>query len=208
MVNVLNYGCSYDQEYADALLHAYNAGMQICSHTSTHADLNKLTYAQIDQEVEQVETMLHKIIGAVPACIRAPYGSISQKVVDYLNNKHGLVVVNWTYDSGDSVGKSEKQSEAVYKKIKAPMKAIVLNHETEKTTAKTLFPAAIKIAKQNGYTSANFMTIAQSLAFNPYKSVTTPVSLDPLCAMLHWLTSLFAIRESVTKHGLVRLPKS
>lgn len=30
-VNVLNYGCSYDKQFADDLLHAYQSGHQICS---------------------------------------------------------------------------------------------------------------------------------------------------------------------------------
>jgi peptidoglycan/xylan/chitin deacetylase (PgdA/CDA1 family) len=110
--------------------------------------------------------------------LRPPFGSINDDIVNYLNNKHDLVVVTWNFDSGDSVGKSVAQSEAIYKKIKSPKHAIVLNHETEDSTAKKLFPAAIKIAKANGYTNANFQTVPQSLKFNGYKSVTKPGKRD------------------------------
>jgi peptidoglycan/xylan/chitin deacetylase (PgdA/CDA1 family) len=178
MVNVLNYDCAYDEPYASDLKHAYDSGMQICSHTATHPHLNSLTHAQIDDEVNEVETALYKIIGAVPSCIRPPYGEANDEVVSYLNNKHNLVVVNWNYDSGDSTGSSVAQSKAVLRTIKSPKHAIVLMHETEDTTADRLFPAAITIAKNNGYTAANMQTIPQSLKFNGYKVVGKPGKRD------------------------------
>lgn len=152
--------------------------MQICSHTATHPYLTNLTHAQIDVEVELVETMLHKIIGAVPACIRPPYGVVNDEIVRYLNHRHGLVVINWTDDSGDAEGATVEESKEVYRKIKAPKKAIVLTHETVNTTAQILFPAAIKIAKHNGYKTKNFQTVSKSLNFHPYKSITKPGKRD------------------------------
>lgn len=38
-------------------------------------------------------------------------------------------MVNWDFDSGDSVGKSASQSIAAYKKIKTGSPVIALNHE-------------------------------------------------------------------------------
>lgn len=61
--------------------------MQICSHTATHPHLNSLSHSQIDTQVEAVETALYKIIGAVPSCIRPPFGEANADVVSYLNNK-------------------------------------------------------------------------------------------------------------------------
>lgn len=152
--------------------------MQICSHTATHPHLNTLSYAEIDKEIEIVETMLHKTIGAVPACIRPPYGEANKDVVNYLNQKHGLVVINWTDDAGDAEGDPVSHSEAVYEKIKAPKHAIVLNHEPYANTAHKLFPKAIKIAQKNGYTTSDMDTVPASLKFNGYKSVTTAGKRD------------------------------
>lgn len=177
-VNVKNYDCAYDEPYASSLKYAYSKGMQICSHTATHPHLNTLTHAQIDKEITAVETMLYKVIGAVPACIRPPYGEANQDVVDYLNNRHGYVVVNWNYDTQDADGAAEGYGEKVVKSIKAPRKAIVLMHETIDSTAKKLFPKSIKIAKSNGYTADDFMTVPDSLEFNGYKLVTTPGKRD------------------------------
>ena len=168
-VNVQNYDNIYN--YADDLRYAYSKGMHICSHTATHAHLNSLTHAQIDKEVQDVETALWNIIGAVPSCIRPPYGEANEDVVNYLNNRHNLVVINWNFDSGDSVGASVEDSKVILRGIKSPKHAIVLMHETVDTTPSELFPAAIKIAKNNGYTTASFQTIPQSLRFNGYKVV-------------------------------------
>lgn len=88
------------------------------------------------------------------------------------------VVINWNYDSGDSTGSTTAQSKAVLRTIKSPKHAIVLMHETVDTTPNNLFPAAIKIAKDNGYTAANHQTVPQSLGFNGYKVTGTRGSRD------------------------------
>lgn len=152
--------------------------MQICSHTATHPYLTNLTHAQIDVEIELVETMLHKIIGVVPACIRPPYGAVNESIAQYLNDRHGLVVINWTDFSGDADGATVEESLDVYRNITAPRHSVVLNHEPYNTTANIVFPEAIKIAKHNGYKTGNFQTVSKSFGFNPYKSVTKPGKRD------------------------------
>lgn len=44
-------------------------------------------------------------------------------------------VVDWDFDSGDSVGKSASQSIAAYKKIKPGSPVIALNHEASLRTS-------------------------------------------------------------------------
>lgn len=177
-VNLNNYDCMYNAQRVSDLRYAYGKGMQICSHTATHPHLNTLTHAQIDHQIQGVEDALWKILGAVPACIRPPYGEANDDVVDYLNNRWGYVVINWNIDSGDSTGSTVEESKATLRQVKAPKHAIVLMHETEDTTPNQLFPAAIKIAKNNGYTSANHMTVPASLGFNGYKVTGTRGTRD------------------------------
>lgn len=168
---VLNYDCIYNSKRVSDLRYAYSKGMQICSHTATHADLNTLSHKDIDFQIQKVEDALYKILGVVPACIRPPYGNANQDVVDYLNNRWGYVVVNWNFDTEDSLGKSVAYSKKVLRGIKSPKHAIVLMHETVDTTPTELFPAAIPIARDNGYKSSNMYTIPDSLGFNGYKVV-------------------------------------
>ncbi|KAG6852874.1 hypothetical protein C0991_008454 [Blastosporella zonata] len=51
--------------------------------------------------------------------------------------QHGETLVNWDFDSGDSVGNSAAQSEALYDQIAAqhPSTLLCLNHEVYETTA-------------------------------------------------------------------------
>jgi hypothetical protein len=175
--------------------YAYKKGMQICSecevhilgnqeltillpnqqdHSGTHPHFPLLTYDQIDTEIELVETFLHKVIGAVPAAYRFPYGEGNETLAKYINEKHGLVTIDWNEFSGDAEDSTVAFSKNIYDNIKAPEQAIVLNHETYNTTAHIVFPYAIKTLKKNGYKSKDFMTVAESMGFHPYKSIAKP----------------------------------
>lgn len=141
-----------------------------------------------------METYLHKVIGAVPAvsrtykrhvlvdspdtllsqCLRFPYGEGNETLSKYINDRHGLVTINWNEFSGDAEGATVAFSKNVYDNIKAPEQAIVLNHETYNTTAHVVFPYAIKTLQKNGYKTKDFMTVAESMGFHPYKSITKP----------------------------------
>ncbi|PWN44370.1 glycoside hydrolase/deacetylase [Ceraceosorus guamensis] len=173
-VNGNNYRCIYDEPQVQALKYSYAQGHEICSHTWSHPHLNSLSNDQIDGQIQFVEDALYKILGVVPACVRPPYGEANQRVVDHLNNRWGLVVVNWNFDTQDASGASVSQSLDVYRGIKAPKHAIVLNHETVSTTPDNMLPKAINIVKQNGYVPQNVQTVATNLRYNPYKVVGKP----------------------------------
>lgn len=64
-----------------------------------------------------------------------------------------------------------KQSQSVLRGIKSPKHAIILMHETEASTANSLFPSAFGIAKSNGYSASNVYTVPDGLGFNGYKVV-------------------------------------
>ncbi|PWZ00474.1 glycoside hydrolase/deacetylase [Testicularia cyperi] len=168
-VNGNNFDCIYNDARVSALRYSYERGHQICSHTWSHPNLASLSNSQLDRQVQLVEDALWKIIGAVPSCIRAPYGSITDAQVKYLNDRWGLVVVGWNFDSNDANGYGVDYALNVYRGLKAPKHAIVLNHETVETTPNTVMPQALQIIKQNGYSGSQ--TVASTLGFNPYKVV-------------------------------------
>lgn len=168
-VNGNNYRCIYDKGAVSALRYTYEHGHQICSHTWDHPNLESLSNSQIDEQVQLVEDALYKILGVVPACIRAPYGSITDAQVKYLNDRWGLVVIGWNVDTNDANGYGTDYGLNTYRSLKAPKHAIVLNHETVPGTSQTVIPQAVKIVKQNGYSGSQ--TVANTLSFNPYKVV-------------------------------------
>ena len=75
-VNGANWRCIYDEASVQRLRHTYEQGHQICSHTWSHPDISTLNNEELDEQVQLVEDALWKILGVVPACIRAPYGNI------------------------------------------------------------------------------------------------------------------------------------
>ena len=167
-VNGNNYGCIYDTPNVQSIRRSLVAGGQIASHTWSHPHLVGLTQRQLEQQVDLVETALMKTAGIVPAFFRPPYGETNDTITQFLNSR-GYVVVTWNFDTQDADGATVDYSVNVIKGIKAPKHAIVLQHETVPTTSQQVVPQALKIVKQNGYSAANVMTVADSFALNPYK---------------------------------------
>lgn len=169
-VNGNNFRCIYDNDSVSRLRYAYERGHEICSHSWSHPDLRQLNNQQLDRQVQLVEDALWKIIGAVPACFRAPYGNIRDDQVRYLNDRWGLVVVGWNRDTNDANGAGTEAGLNTYRSLKPPQKAIVLNHETVRGTVDVVIPQAVNIVRQNGY-SRGSQTVASTLWYNPYKVV-------------------------------------
>ncbi|KAJ1029516.1 hypothetical protein NDA13_002763 [Ustilago tritici] len=168
-VNGNNYRCIYDKASVARLRYAYERNHQICSHGWSHPDISKLNNRQLDRQVQLVEDALWKILGVVPACFRAPYGSIRDDQVQYLNDRWGLVVVHWNHDTNDANGYGTEYGLNLYRNLKAPKHAIILNHETVAGTPNTVIPRAVKIGRRNGYKGSQ--TTAATLRYNPYKVV-------------------------------------
>ncbi|KAN0066152.1 hypothetical protein ACQY0O_000246 [Thecaphora frezii] len=168
-VNGNNWRCVYDKDQVSALRYSYKRGHQICSHTWSHPNLTTLNDEQLDRQVQLVEDALWKIIGAVPACIRAPYGEIRDDQVERLQNKWGLKVIGWSNDTRDADGAQVEESVKVYKGLFAPTCAIILNHETVGTTVTNVIPRALKIIKKHHYKGSS--TVARISKFQPYKVV-------------------------------------
>ncbi|SPO23297.1 related to deacetylase [Ustilago trichophora] len=169
-VNGNNFRCIYDNDSVSRLRYAYERGHEICSHSWSHPDLRQLNNQQLDRQVQLVEDALWKIIGAVPACFRAPYGNIRDDQVRYLNDRWGLVVVGWNRDTNDANGAGTEAGLNTYRSLRPPQKAIVLNHETVRGTVDVVIPQAVNIVRQNGY-SRGSQTVASTLWYNPYKVV-------------------------------------
>ncbi|KAI9665775.1 MAG: Carbohydrate esterase 4 protein [Bathelium mastoideum] len=167
-VNAQTKPCIYDEQTVANLRYAYSKGMEIGSHTATHPHLNDLTHDQIDKQIEALDNVLWKILGVVPNSIRLPYGEGSLDVVQYINQRHKKVVIDWDVDTEDSMGASLEQSKEIVDMVKLPEDAIVLMHENIRTSPTELFPYAIKTAVKHGYKMKDIRTISEALNFNPY----------------------------------------
>ncbi|KAJ6577583.1 carbohydrate esterase family 4 protein [Mycena capillaripes] len=168
-VNGNNYGCIYDKDVVQNLQHTYNAGHQICSHTWSHPDLKKLNADQIGTEIQRLDVALKAILGIRTPFLRPPYGNYN-KLVRQVAPNYSKSLVIWDFDSGDSVGKSWNQSEALYNKTisKLPQNLLPLNHETEVNTTRFVVPWVIPRLQSAGY---KLVTLAECLGLEPYLSV-------------------------------------
>ncbi|SDA05241.1 BZ3501_MvSof-1269-A2-R1_Chr12-1g03225 [Microbotryum saponariae] len=166
-VNGYNYGCIYD--YADELIARHEKGHIIASHTWNHADLTKLTEAQIHQEIDLVEEALWKILGIKPALFRAPYGNLNDQATEIITSR-GYHLVDWAFDSGDSIGAAPSKSIQDYEAL-SPSKdkgPIALNHETHKSTAEEVIPQVVPMLLKKGY---KLVTVDKCLGVEPYQKV-------------------------------------
>lgn len=168
-VNGNNWDCIYDPDVQARLQYAYLHGNQIASHTWNHWNLTTLTWDQIHDQMWRVELAMSRILGAVPAFMRPPYGSYNNLVrqASYIR-KQKMVI--WDFDSLDSDGATPAESKSRYDAIVAqhPSTILALNHETYETTVVEVLPHAISKLRSAGY---KLVTVAECLGLPAYQSV-------------------------------------
>ncbi|KAK7024388.1 hypothetical protein VNI00_016329 [Paramarasmius palmivorus] len=171
-----NYDCIYSRDTMARVKNVYNNGHMIGSHTWSHADLTSLNETQLNTEMGKVELALQRIIGVTPAFMRPPYGNYNQ-LVRRVSAARGQSMVNWDFDSGDSIGATPAESKNDYTDLvkQHPNTIIALNHETIQTTAEDVIKTVIPQLKSAGYT---FLTVAECLGMQPYQNVTSPQTPD------------------------------
>ena len=75
----------------------YEEGHLIGNHTYTHCNLSKLETGEAKKELEQTDTVIEKITGKQPVCVRAPYGELPVDSEQDLNR----IYIGWTVDPLD-----------------------------------------------------------------------------------------------------------
>ncbi|KAJ7732442.1 hypothetical protein B0H16DRAFT_1581465 [Mycena metata] len=171
-MNGNNFDCIYDADRISDVKYAYAAGHQISSHTWAHADLTTLSTAQIQDAMFRMEEAFSRIIGIKPAFMRPPYGNYNSNIQS-IAAARGQSLALWDWDTGDADGNTTAQSEALYNDVvNAKVRnALILEHETEESTADTLVPFAIQLFQSKGY---NLVSMAQCLGVDPYQAVGVP----------------------------------
>ncbi|KAG6845255.1 hypothetical protein H0H87_011990 [Tephrocybe sp. NHM501043] len=171
-----NYDCIYNSESVKRAQYAFGKGHQIGSHTWRHAHLPELSYDELQSEFYRTEDALNKILGIVPAFTRPPYGEYND-LVRQVAGERGQTLVNWDFDSGDSVGKTAAQSNQLYDNVaqRHPSTLLALNHEVYQTTAEIVVPHAIETLQGAGY---RLVSVAECLGMEPYKQRGSPSVRD------------------------------
>ncbi|KAG6845263.1 hypothetical protein H0H87_011998 [Tephrocybe sp. NHM501043] len=169
-----NYNCIYTADSIKRVKYAYDKGHQVASHTWSHAHLPSLNWDQLHDEFWRVEQALSRITGAYPAFARPPYGEYNDLVREVAGMR-GQALVNWDFDSGDSVGKTAAESMELYDQIAQshPDTLLALNHEVYRH--QVVVPHAIKTLQAAGY---KLVTLAECLDMPAYQWVGEPENND------------------------------
>ena len=142
---------------------AYELGMEIANHSTTHTDLTKLSAAEIRKEYDTTSDKIKAITGqGTSPVMRPPYLSVNDTVKSALSD---VALVNCSIDTGDWNGATSDQ---IISKIKTAMSngtldnAIVLCHETYDSTA-TAMEYLAPYLKSQGW---QIVTVSELFAAN------------------------------------------
>ena len=123
--------CIYAEESITRVKFAYSQSHQIGSHTWAHKNLSTLTSEQVNSEMTRTEQAIQCLIGVQVAFTRPPYGECNNNLRQVAANRNQKLI-NWSFDSGDSIGATPAESNAAYDKI-IPARVLALNHEVYST---------------------------------------------------------------------------
>ncbi|KAG6917726.1 hypothetical protein DXG01_001377 [Tephrocybe rancida] len=125
-----NRDCIYNKESVQRAQYAFSKGHQVASHTWSHPHMPDLDRDQMVSQCSRIDDALKKILGVVPAFARPPYGEYND-LFRQVAQERGQRLVNWDFDSGDSVGKTAAESRQMYDDVVEdhPDTLLALNHE-------------------------------------------------------------------------------
>ncbi|MBP2651616.1 MAG: polysaccharide deacetylase [Firmicutes bacterium] len=145
----------------------YSEGHVIGNHTFDHINLKKADSQQINQQLEECDSVIYNIIGETPKFVRPPFGFHNQVVDDVVYAKNKIIIL-WSIDTKDWTGKDTSTVEAsVVSKMQNGY--IVLQHDgasPKLAGSVEALPDIIDRLKDKGYT---FVTVAELLNTQPYQ---------------------------------------
>ena len=126
--------CIYAEENITRVKFAYSQSHQIGSHIWAHKNLSALTFEQVNSEMARTKQAIQCLIGVQVAFTRPPYGEYNSIVHQIAANRNQNLV-NWSFDSGDSIGATPAESNGAYDKLVKdhPSSVLALNHEVYST---------------------------------------------------------------------------
>jgi len=119
-----------------------------------------------------MEEAFSRILDIKPAFMRPPFGDYNDNIQSIAAGR-GQSLALWDWDTGDADGNTTAQSEALYNDVANAKvnNALILEHETEETTATTLVSYALNLFKSKGY---NLVTMAECVGVQPYQAIGVP----------------------------------
>ena len=144
-------------------------GHEIGNHSWTHPQLAKLPDDRVTEEIIKTQNAIKNASGYTPKLLRPPYGSITARQKEWIENQFGLSVILWSVDPFDW---KRPGASVIEQRILAGARpgAIILSHDIHKQTVDSM-PATLDALAAKGY---QFVTVSQLIAMNRPKSSPTP----------------------------------
>ncbi len=129
-------------------------GHEIGNHSWSHLNLKGLTEEQMQEQVDETNTLVANITGITPRYLRPPYGSFDDYVVDTVK----MPVILWSLDPLDW---KDRDAGLVVERMKeASSGAIILAHDIYTSTVNAI-PAVLEALAARG---VQFVTISELMA--------------------------------------------
>ena len=136
------------EKYPDVVKKIVARGHEIGTHSATHPHMNKLTEAQIEEELRTSVDSIEKISGQSVALFRPPFGEYNDRVI-LTARSLGLQSVQWDVDSLDWENLTAEQiASRVIPKTRSG--SIILCHNNGLHTAESL-PLIFSALQEKGF---------------------------------------------------------
>lgn len=137
------------EKYPDMVKALYDAGIEIGTHSNTHADFANLNESQMELELTTSMDLIENVTNTRPTLFRAPYGSYNNTVINTATNL-GLKTIQWDVDTLDWKGLSGMEiCNRVLNNVKEG--SIILCHNNSDHILEAL-PLVLERLKLKGYT--------------------------------------------------------
>ena len=145
-------------------------GHEIGNHSWTHPQLSKLSDDRVTMEITKTQDAIKDASGFTPSLLRPPYGAITPRQREWVEDRFGLNVILWSVDPFDW---KRPGASVITQRILSQVRpgAIILSHDIHKQTVDAM-PATLDGLIAKGY---KFATVSQLIATNKPK----PPSAEP-----------------------------
>jgi peptidoglycan/xylan/chitin deacetylase (PgdA/CDA1 family) len=140
-------------------------GHEIGNHSWTHPQLSKLSDQRVSSEITKTQDAIKDASGFTPTLLRPPYGAITPRQREWIENQFGLSIILWSVDPFDW---KRPGASVITQRIltQARPGAIILSHDIHKQTVDAM-PATLDGLMRKGF---KFLTVSQLIALNKPKA--------------------------------------
>jgi peptidoglycan-N-acetylglucosamine deacetylase len=146
-------------------------GHEVGNHSWTHPQLSKLSDDRVTAEITKTQDVIKDASGFTPTLLRPPYGAITTRQREWIENKFGLNIILWSVDPFDW---KRPGASVITQRILTQVRpgAIVLSHDIHKQTIDAM-PMTLDGLIGKGY---KFVTVSQLIAMNKPKPSPSPLA--------------------------------